>query len=237
MEPAVLFAGDISAYVLWAVTLDGTTENLGEVIADKKSSSGTLQGYTGKKVFALMVTAEPFATVTRPAELVVFVSGEVQGMNIDNTPFTFKDFTTDYKPALDSISGVQYNDPMPAAVKQASKAMEIAGKLNAAEVNPKAMDGARSPSARRWPPRTTRRPWPTRPGSPPSWPRRPSRTRSRPTKTRRPPKPRPRGWPRRRPSRRRATTAEGESPGSPRSSRRSRSSARPWPPRRGAWPS
>jgi outer membrane protein OmpA-like peptidoglycan-associated protein len=143
MEPAVLFAGDISAYVLWAVTPDGTAENLGEVVADKKSSAGTLQGYTGKKAFALMVTAEPFATVTRPAELVIFVSGEVQGLNIANTPFTFKDFTTEYKGALDSISGVQYNDPQPAAVKQASKAMEIAGKLNAAAVNPKAMDGAR----------------------------------------------------------------------------------------------
>ena len=30
MEPAVLFGGDISAYVLWAVTSDGLTENLGE---------------------------------------------------------------------------------------------------------------------------------------------------------------------------------------------------------------
>jgi outer membrane protein OmpA-like peptidoglycan-associated protein len=142
MEPAVLFAGDIAAYVLWAVTPDGTTENLGEVIADKKSASGSLQGFSGKKTFALMVTAEPFGTVTRPTELVLFVSGQVQGLNIANTPFTFKDFATGYKPALDSISGVQYNDPTPAAVKQAKKAMEIAGKLNAAAVNPKAMDGA-----------------------------------------------------------------------------------------------
>ena len=36
MEPAVLFAGDISAYVLWAVTSDGTVENLGEVQIDEK---------------------------------------------------------------------------------------------------------------------------------------------------------------------------------------------------------
>ena len=142
LEPAVLFAGDITAYVLWAVTPDGSVENLGEVVADKKSASGTLQGYTGKKSFALMVTAEPFATVTRPTELVIFLSGQVQGMNIANTPFVFKDFTTDYKPALDSISGIQYNDPTPAAVKQARKAMDIAGRLNAAQVNPKAMDGA-----------------------------------------------------------------------------------------------
>lgn len=142
MEPAVLFAGDISAFVLWAVTIDGTAENLGEVVADKKSTSGSLQGFTGKKVFALMVTAEPFATVTRPTELVLFVSGEVGGTNIQNTPFTFTNFSTGYKPALDSISGIQYNDPMPAAVKQATKAIEIAKKLDAAAVNPKAMDGA-----------------------------------------------------------------------------------------------
>jgi len=142
MEPAVLFAGDISAFVLWAVTIDGSAENLGEVIADKKSASGSVQGFTGKKVFALMVTAEPFATVTRPTELVVFISGEIGGLNIQNTPFTFTNFSTGYKPALDSISGIQYNDPTPAAVKQANKAIEIAKKLDAAAVNPKAMDGA-----------------------------------------------------------------------------------------------
>jgi outer membrane protein OmpA-like peptidoglycan-associated protein len=142
MEPAVLFAGDISAFVLWAVTLDGSVENLGEVIADKKSASGSVQGFTGKKVFALMVTAEPFATVTRPTELVLFVSGQVGGSNIQNTPFAFNNFSTDYKPALDSISGIQYNDPTPAAVKQAAKAIDIAKKLGAAAVNPKAMDGA-----------------------------------------------------------------------------------------------
>jgi outer membrane protein OmpA-like peptidoglycan-associated protein len=142
MEPAVLFAGDISAYVLWAVTIDGTIVNLGEVIADKKSASGSLQAFIGKRTFALMVTAEPFATVTRPTDVVIFVAGEVAGTNTANTSFTFKNFTTDYRPAIASISGVQYNDPTPAAVKQARKAMEIAGKLNAAAVNPKAMDGA-----------------------------------------------------------------------------------------------
>jgi len=142
MEPAVLFAGDITAYVLWAVTPDGSVENLGEIVADKKSASGSVQAYTGKRTIALMVTAEPFATVTRPTELVIFVSGGVQGLNVSNTPFLFKDFTTDYKPAIESIASVQYNDPTPAAVKQASKAMEIAARLNAAAVNPKAMDGA-----------------------------------------------------------------------------------------------
>ena len=148
MEPAVLFSGDISAYVLWAVTPDGTVENLGEVVADKKSSSGTLQAYTGKKAFALMVTAEPFATVARPTELVVFVSGASQGLGLLNTPFSFKDFTSDFKPALDSIASFQYNDPIPAAVKQAAKAIEIAGKVGAAEASPKALSQAQAAYAK-----------------------------------------------------------------------------------------
>ncbi|HOW86334.1 MAG TPA: OmpA family protein [Candidatus Aminicenantes bacterium] len=142
MEPAILFAGDIAAYVLWAVVPDGTVENLGEVIADKKSASGSVQAYTGKKTFALMVTAEPFATVTRPTELVLFLSGQVQGVGAVNTPFAFRDFSAEYRPAIPSIASIQYNDPTPAAVNQAQKALEIAGRLKAAEINPKAMDGA-----------------------------------------------------------------------------------------------
>jgi outer membrane protein OmpA-like peptidoglycan-associated protein len=148
MEPAVLFAGDISAYVLWAVTIDGSAENLGEVVADKKSASGTLQGYTGKRVFALMVTAEPFATVTQPTEVVLFVSGEIRGKNVLSTPFSFTNFSTSYRPALDSISGIQYKDSVPVAVKQAKKALEIAETINAAEVNPKAVSGAQAAFAK-----------------------------------------------------------------------------------------
>ena len=76
MEPAVLFGGDISAYVLWAVTSDGLTENLGEVQVDEKEFSASRKYSSGKKIFALMVTAEPLAVMnpyaaalTFPAEL------------------------------------------------------------------------------------------------------------------------------------------------------------------------
>ena len=148
MEPAILFAGDISAHVLWAVTIDGTAENLGEVIVDKKAATGSSQYYTNKKIFALMVTAEPFATVTKPTELVLFSSGELRGQGIQNTPFSFKNFSTEAKPALDSISDVQYSSKVPVAMKQAQKALEFAEKLNAAAVNPKAMDGAKAAFAK-----------------------------------------------------------------------------------------
>ena len=144
MEPAVLFAGDISAYVLWAVTLDGSAENLGEVAVDKKSASGSQQYYSGKKIFALMVTAEPFSTVNRPTEVVIFTSGQTTSPGVQYTPFGFKNFSADAKPALESIAMFQYNDDTPAAVRQAAKAIEMAEKLNAAEVNPQAVEGAKA---------------------------------------------------------------------------------------------
>ncbi len=31
MKPAILFGGDVTCYVLWAVTRDGTVENMGEL--------------------------------------------------------------------------------------------------------------------------------------------------------------------------------------------------------------
>lgn len=142
MEPAVLFSGDITSYVLWAVAPDGTADNLGEILVDRKDCSGSQKYFTGKRAFALMVTAEPFAAVSRPTELVLFTSGEVKMKQTLNTPFTFTDFSTGPKPALDSIAGFQYSDDTPVAYRQAAKAIEIARKMNAADANPKAMAGA-----------------------------------------------------------------------------------------------
>jgi hypothetical protein len=39
MEPAVLFGGDIAAYVVWAVSKTAAPENLGELIVRKKGQS------------------------------------------------------------------------------------------------------------------------------------------------------------------------------------------------------
>lgn len=148
MEPAVLFAGDISSYVLWAVTIDGAADNLGEVAVDRKNASGSQRYFTGKKVFALMVTAEPIAAVTHPTEIVMFTSGEIVMKGIPNTPFKFTGFQTGAKAALDSIAGIRYNDETPVAVKQAQKAFELADKIKAADVNPKAVRDAQAAFAK-----------------------------------------------------------------------------------------
>ncbi len=144
MEPAVLFAGDISAYVLWAVTSDGIVENLGEVLVDRKGFSGSQQFSTGKKIFALLVTAEPLAVAERPTELPIFISDTVKPRQAIGDPFVFDNFQVGAKPALESISGFQYDDTTPVAIKQAQNALKIAEKMNADAVNPEAMKDART---------------------------------------------------------------------------------------------
>jgi outer membrane protein OmpA-like peptidoglycan-associated protein len=57
-------------YVLWTVTPDGTTTNLGEIPIDK-NGEGKLQVKAQSQTFALIVTAEPYYAVHIPSELVV----------------------------------------------------------------------------------------------------------------------------------------------------------------------
>jgi hypothetical protein len=49
MEPAILFGGDIATYVLWAISPDGSYENLGEIPIEHKEASGSQQFYANRK--------------------------------------------------------------------------------------------------------------------------------------------------------------------------------------------
>jgi hypothetical protein len=57
-------------YVLWAVTPDGRTSNLGEILTDEKGK-GELKVTTQLQTFSLIVTSEPYHSVRQPSELVV----------------------------------------------------------------------------------------------------------------------------------------------------------------------
>ena len=56
-------------YVLWAITPEGRTSNLGEVLLNGTKSK--LNVTTELQVFGLVVTAEPYFAVTRPSDLIV----------------------------------------------------------------------------------------------------------------------------------------------------------------------
>ena len=64
------YGSNYLAYVLWAVTPEGRARNLGEVSPDS-GGKAKLETSTQLQTFALIVTAEPYYSVTQPSDVVV----------------------------------------------------------------------------------------------------------------------------------------------------------------------
>ena len=71
-QPTALGA-EFLTYVLWTVTPDGTTTNLGEIPIDK-NGQGKLDANAQSQTFALIVTAEPYYAVRIPSELIILTN-------------------------------------------------------------------------------------------------------------------------------------------------------------------
>jgi outer membrane protein OmpA-like peptidoglycan-associated protein len=68
-QPSTL-GTEFLTYVLWAVSPEGRTNNLGEIVIDK-DGKGKLRATTPFQTFSLFVTAEPYFAVRQPSETVV----------------------------------------------------------------------------------------------------------------------------------------------------------------------
>ena len=68
LQPATKNGAEFLTYVLWAITPEGRTVNLGEVLLSGTKSK--LSVSTDLQVFGLIVTAEPYYAVSRPSELI-----------------------------------------------------------------------------------------------------------------------------------------------------------------------
>jgi hypothetical protein len=64
------FGPQYLTYVLWAISPEGQTERLGEVITNHKDDA-KLEVTTSLQTFGLLVTAEPYFAVTKPGPVVV----------------------------------------------------------------------------------------------------------------------------------------------------------------------
>ncbi|HLK68226.1 MAG TPA: OmpA family protein [Bryobacteraceae bacterium] len=69
LQPATKQGSEYLTYVLWAITPEGRTANLGEILLNGTRSK--LDVTTEFQVFGLVVTAEPYYAVTRPSDLIV----------------------------------------------------------------------------------------------------------------------------------------------------------------------
>jgi outer membrane protein OmpA-like peptidoglycan-associated protein len=142
MEPAVLFGGDIASYVVWAINPTAAPENMGEMIVTKKGQSGSQTYTTGKKDFAIMITAEPYYLVGRPCDIVLFASSPKDTKKYTANTFIFQDFRPGPKAAVASISGLKFENKTPVPVLQAESVLALIDRLGAGDVNPAAVKSA-----------------------------------------------------------------------------------------------
>jgi outer membrane protein OmpA-like peptidoglycan-associated protein len=70
MTPPSSLGAEYLTFVLWAVTADGRTGNLGEILINK-NGEGKLTATTPAQTFSMIITAEPYFAVRVPSEIVV----------------------------------------------------------------------------------------------------------------------------------------------------------------------
>jgi outer membrane protein OmpA-like peptidoglycan-associated protein len=129
MKPAILFGGDVTCYVVWAITRDGNTENLGELLTPKPS--GRLTFYSGQKNFALAITAESFHLVGQPSDLLMFRNVGPVGQPEMVSSFQFDGFAPAPTHHMDGISHLKWDSDVPLELLQARKAFDLARDIGA----------------------------------------------------------------------------------------------------------
>jgi len=70
MTPPSNLGAEYLTFVLWAVTPEGHTSNLGEILINK-NGQGKLNATTPAQTFSLIITAEPYFAARVPSEMVV----------------------------------------------------------------------------------------------------------------------------------------------------------------------
>lgn len=69
ITPANGFGPEYLTYVLWAISADGRPQNLGEVLPD--GTKNDIMARTSLQSFGMIITAEPYFSVTQPSDVVV----------------------------------------------------------------------------------------------------------------------------------------------------------------------
>ena len=141
LPPAILFGGDVTSYVTWAVGRDGTAENLGELIV--QGSSGEMNYRTGQKEFALMITAEPFPLVLKPSDLIVFTSTAPPVKKAVSTPLSISNLVPGARRGNEQIGSMSYKGSDPLELVQAQAVLQQAEQMGAARYSPDAVRDAK----------------------------------------------------------------------------------------------
>jgi outer membrane protein OmpA-like peptidoglycan-associated protein len=111
-RPNAKFGGQYLTYVLWAVTPEGRAVNLGEVLPNGNGKD-RLTVTTDLQAFGLIVTAEPYFSVTHPSDVIV-----AQNVVLQNT----KGFEEPIDAKFDVLEGKEYTIDVPVEQLPSSQA-------------------------------------------------------------------------------------------------------------------
>lgn len=137
LMPASKFGPEYLTYVLWGITPEGKSNNLGEVLLSGDKSK--LKVTTTLQTFGLIVTAEPYYAVSQPSDAVVLensvvpgTSGTLQQVNVNYQSFKRGVYSYNVEAAEKSYS----KSKVPLELEEARNAVEIAQNTGAQQYAP-----------------------------------------------------------------------------------------------------
>ena len=131
LQPATKNGAEYLTYVLWAITPEGRTANLGEVLLNGTKSK--LNVTTELQVFGLVVTAEPYYAVTQPSDLIVMenvVRADTKG-KIEEIDAKYELLQRGQYQRLANALGLKLDRKMPLELYEARNAVQIARAVGA----------------------------------------------------------------------------------------------------------
>jgi outer membrane protein OmpA-like peptidoglycan-associated protein len=129
LEPAQKFGDEYLTYVLWAITPEGKSNNLGEILLSGDKSK--IDVTTSLQTFGLIVTAEPYFAVSQPSNVVVLQNVVVAGTTgtIEQAPANYQLLDRgaySYKVSTTSGKLSKSDSKVPLELFEAQNAVQIA---------------------------------------------------------------------------------------------------------------
>jgi outer membrane protein OmpA-like peptidoglycan-associated protein len=131
LQPASKNGAEYLTYVLWAITPEGRTANLGEILLNGTRSK--LDVTTELQVFGLAVTAEPYFAVAQPSDLVVMenvVRADTKG-KIEEIDAKYELLQRGQYERLVNTLGLKLDGKTPLELYEARNAVQIARTMGA----------------------------------------------------------------------------------------------------------
>jgi outer membrane protein OmpA-like peptidoglycan-associated protein len=147
LAPPTRFGREYLTYVLWAITPEGHPKNLGELLAGS-SDKAHVRVTTDLQAFGLIVTAEPYAAVRQPSDVVILENqvrpdtiGNIEPIQVRYELMPRHGYTYNIPADLNAANG---NGPM-VSMGEYETTLEVYQALNAVQIAQAAGAGRYAP--------------------------------------------------------------------------------------------